>query len=62
MGLPKAIKAFSALDYQHMAERENHRAVNRPLYHMEYIKKYGNIYPEGGTKDGKEASHTKRDN
>lgn len=32
-------------DYQDMAEKPNN-AVVRPSYHMEYIKKYGNIYPK----------------
>ena len=32
-------------DYQEMAEKPNN-AVVRPSYHMEYIKKHGNIYPK----------------
>ena len=32
-------------DYQEMAEKPNN-AIVRPSYHMEYIKKHGNIYPK----------------
>lgn len=40
--LPRAPKCFSEMDYKKMAEGVNDRAINRPSYHMEYIKKYGN--------------------